>query len=600
MIKTPSPVRIGLKFIAGMMTAVATLGLGHVGANAQIALPGEIEQQSLAADAFATGLLGVNENPLPTDLWQGTDGAVIEYLLEQMPTRPVLPVIGQAMRKTLLSGGAGPVDELGNRYNGLGGKKLLALVSAGFVEEARTIASLSTAGQNDPETGQALALADLLDGKNNEACARGTALANSVNTGRDARSEPFWVKLRTFCFALNGERDAADLTLSLLRERGSLDVREEEYLNAMVTSVATKALLTPQTAFELAVVKSLELPVSRNVLQEAQGAVVVTIARDGAQETATRIVAARRAVAMGLMSVSEYKDILRAIPLTPETLSRAGDIVVRQAEDPISDAVGFQAVSAMTSSEFLRDKALLLAQILKSAKPGSGVSFERSYALNILYTDDIKALEGALVQADHAALFARSLMAAGDGVGAGRWLFAMKGDGDILSLGDVLSAEFISLTQALALLDPSSAAVVADSANVSLQDSRDRKDVSGNLVQGQDAVRSARVAEALVDAALGRSEQGVGSKRKIGQAALAALALSKNGILDNDPLRAVLIDQSWRVAGLDNIRRQVAFQSDWYASSAIISSLPKRAEPKVEEQIDDGRTPSLKPQRRNR
>lgn len=541
---------------------------------AQTAPPQPVEETTLARDAFSSGVLSRGEGALPSDLWRGANAGRLNALLALAPARLAGPAMGEVLRRVLLSPGDAP-DGAGPS---LGGRKLLALARAGFIDEARTIASLSSAPRNDPWVGQALAVADLLSGDLNAACGRNAALAS----GRDA---DFWMKLRLLCYAAAGERDAADLTLTLLREKGALAGADEILLTAAATGVSPKTPAAPRTAMHLAAVRQIGLPLAPGLLAEAQAGVLKAVARDARFDAATRIAAANGAAAMGVATRGELAAFYQSFDVEVADIARASEILRERPNDPMADVIAYQAVRQMTAPEFLRDKAARIAEALTVAD-----SFPRAIALSLLYADEIEALEGALLTPREAAAFAAARMAIGDGDGAARWLFAMLGSGGAASLAESETMEMIELVNFLSVLDPISAAAVAEAASVSIVDPRDRLPADG----GDNFRESSRmtIVESAFDAAIADIP---------GQAGLAALAMSgASGF--GDPVAEVVIDQSLRAAGLNDFRRRVEFEAAWRARYASLAAPPPGtvAEtppslPATPAEEEDGPVPRLKP-----
>lgn len=539
---------------------------------AQTALPQPVEETALVRDAFSSGPLSRGEGALPPDLWRGANAGRLNALLALAPARLDGPAIGDLLRRVLLSPGKAP-DGAGPS---LGGRKLLALARAGFIDEARTIASLSSAPRNDPWVGQALAVADLLSGDLNAACGRNAALAS----GRDAE---FWMKLRLLCYAAAGEHDAADLTLTLLREKGALAGADETLLSAIATGASPKTPVAPRTALQLAAVRQIGLPLAPGLLAEAQAGVLKAVARDAKFDAATRITAANGAAAMGVATRGDLAAFYESFEVEVADIARASAILSERPNDPMADVIAFQAVRQMTAPEFLRDKAARIAQAL-----GAADSFPRAIALSLLYADEIEALEGALLTPREAAAFAAARMAIGDGDGAARWLFAMLGSGGAANLTEDETMEMIELINFLSVLDPISAAAVAEAAGVSIADPRDRLSSAG----GDNLRESSRmtIVESAFDAAIADIP---------GQAGLSALAMSGASAF-GDPVAEVVIDQSLRAAGLNDLRRRVEFEAAWQAryaslaqatSGAAVEASP--AAPPAEE--EDGPVPRVKP-----
>jgi hypothetical protein len=505
---------------------------------AQVALPDAVETAPLATDAFSTGTLNRASGALKPTLWQGSDGQTLEYLLAHLPSRPSTPSLGEVMRRTLLSPGPGPVGAAPS----LGGKKLLALARAGFVDAARTVSSISTASRGDPWTGQADAVGSLLAGDIAAACRRNA----NLSSGRD---EIFWVRLRVLCYAQANEIDAADLTLGVLRDQGSLDEADMAFLSAAVTGALPETLPAVQDALQYAIARKLGAPLSPGLLREADAGVLVAVAQDAALDPAIRIASAERAIGMGVMPVSILSGILQSVRFDVAEISNAAAAAHERAGDPVTDALLFQSVMAMSAPEFLRDKAQRIALVLSVAD-----SFHRAYSMSLLYAEEIAALEGTIVSADEASRFALARMAVGDSVGAGQWLAAMVGaNGGVSALPEAQAMVFIDRVNLLAVLDPQTAAQVARVAGVSLLGEEVVHNYSNAIA---DNVVMARIVEAAFDAAL---------EGKQGQAGLAALAAS-TGDAPGGEVETVVVSQSLRAAGLSELQRRYAFEHAWASS----------------------------------
>ncbi len=547
-----------------LAAAAVSAGALVSAAIAQVAIPESVETAPLARDAFSTGTLDSAEGALSPELWAGADPQTLEYLLTKLPSRPSAPSLGIAMRRTLLSPGNAPQGAAPS----LGGKKLLALARAGFVEEARTVASLSSIGRADAWTGQAHAVADLLSGDIAAACRRNANLS-------EGRDELFWVKLRVFCYAEAGERDAADLTLNVLREQGALSETEMDFLTAAATGAAPKAPPPAKTALEYAIAKKMNLPLAPGLIAEADGGVLVSIARDTTLEAATRISAAERAAAMGVFSTADLVGVFQSVDFETAELGDAAGAAATRASDPVTDALLYQSVKAMTAPEFIRDKAKRIALALSL-----GDSFYRAYALSVLYAEEIETLEGVIVAPEEAGYFAMAEMAVGDSVGAGQWLSAMVGaNASVSALPEALGMKFIDQVNLLALLDQQTAASIARAGGVSILG--ESASVAPPMRNHGDPSILAEIIEAAFDAAV---------EDKPGQASLAALAASNTS--HGGEIETVIVGQSLRVAGLGDLARRYQFEKAW---SATFGDEEPVAEGAPDAEDDGGLKPRLKP-----
>ncbi len=546
---------------------VAIAGLFTTLAGAQVAPPESVETAQLPTDAFSIGQLDPSEGALPGTLWSGSDPQILDFLLSQTPSRPASPSLGLAMRRTLLSPGAKPTGA----DSSLGGKKLLALAKAGFLEEARTIASLATVGRGDLYVAEAEATLSLLGGEADAACRRGA----SLNGGREAL---FWVRLRAFCYARAGEIDAFDLTVNLLRERGALSSSDESLFFSILSEAPPKTIPPLETALQYAAFKEAGLEIAPGHLARAEGGVVAAIAADGEAAPALRIAAAEQAASMGVLKPATLKGLFSAVEFEVSDMGAATELAAQRPDDPLTDALLYQSITAMTAPEFVRDKAMRIALALSRAD-----SFHQAYALSQVYAEDINALEGVLVTPEEAGAFALARMAAGDSVGAGRWLAAMIGDNEsVAALPEELGMAFIDRVNLLALLDPQTAARIARSAGVSLLSEQGPE--SAALPAHGDPAVTARILEAAFDAVDGD---------KVGQAGLAALAASAGASSAPGEVESVVVSESLRAAGMPELRRRNVFERAWAASFGTMASAAGEGAGGTSE--DRGFAPRLKP-----
>lgn len=527
--------------------AFAVAGVFMPLALAQIAAPETVETAQLPADAFSFGPLTPADGALPETLWSGSNPEMLDFLLSYAPSRPASPSLGQAMRRVLLSPGAKPAGADAS----LGGKKLLALARAGFIDEARTIATVATSGRGNLEVAEAEATLSLLNGETDGACRRGASLSG----GREAL---FWVRLRAFCYARAGELDAFDLTVNLLRERGALAPADEALFFSLLSKTPPKAMPPIETALQYAAYKAAGFEITPPLIASAEGGVLAAIAADGAAAPALRIEAAQQALAMGVIGPAAVKRLFAEAKFEVADLGAAPSVAAARPDDPLTDALLYQSIEAMTAPEFVRDKAMRIALALSRAD-----SFHRAYALSLVYADDINALEGVLVTAEEAGEFALAMMAAGDSVGAGRWLSAMIGSNEsVAALPEDLGGVFIDRVNLLAVLDPQTAARIARSAGVSLISEEGPQ--AAALPAHEDPAVTARILEAAFDAVDGD---------KVGQAGLAALAASAGSGNVAGEVEAVVVMESLRAAGMPELRRRNNFERAWAASFAAAAPL---------------------------
>jgi len=539
---------------------------------AQIAAPASVETTQLATDAFSIGALEAGEPSLPSTLWADSNPQTLDFLLSHAPARPASPSLGRALRRTLLSTGAKPVGADAS----LGGKKLLALARAGFIDEAQTVASLATSGKNDLSVAEAEATISMLKGDADAGLAGG-------------REAIFWVKLRAFCYARAEEIDAFDLTMNLLRERGAVTPDEETLLLSLAAGVPPKAVPPISSALFYAANRASGIEINPSLLAHADGGVLAAIAGDAEASAGLRIEAAQQAVALGVLEPSVLKGMFASQQFEVTDLASVLDQAAARPADLLVDAMLYQSVGDMAAPEFIRDKAQRISLALSR-----GDSFARAYALSHLYADEIASLEGVLVTPEEAGRFAQAAMATGDIIGAGRWLTAMLGGNEsVAALPEALGVAFIDRVKLLALLDPQTASRIARSAGVSLLD--DDAELGPALPAHDDPAVTARILEAAFDAV---------DDDKAGQAGLAALAASSGMGSANGEVESVIVSAGLDAAGMPELNRRHRFERAWAASFA--NSAPVSHQSSAAAGVDGtaeappqegGLTPRVKPNR---
>ena len=530
-----------------------------------------IEAAPLASDAFSIGGLKPGQGEFPANLWSGANVDQLAFLFERAPNRPVAPAMGALARRVLLSSGSAPEDATPALHE----QKLIAAMNAGFVSEATTIAGLSATRYS-----QTLASSALYQGDAETAC----AIAERDNTGRRDR---FWVKLRVLCYALAGERNAADLTYNVLAERQALSEADQAYLQAALafaSGVEPKEPVAPiESALHIAIASKISAPLSPEILHSASGGVLASLVAHENVDLATRIAATRAAIAMGAAPASQLRPLLEAAEFSVAELGGVRQAMQSKADDPLTDALAFQALSAMSAPEFARDRAVLVGSVISEA-----ISFDAAFARALLYADDIKSFDGLLVDPDTASGFALSMMAVGDRAAAGQWLGMMLGDnGSIVDLSEAQADQFVSRLLLLSVLDPQGASTLAERAGVVLD--RDDGLIGADFVQ----LAEGELAN-IVDAAFVASADDIR-----GQAGLIALAVA-GPAMSGSAVEGVVFDRVLDVLDDPALKDRLEFELRWAAQYASLAHASLSGVSGSPQRTADGGipTPSRKPRAR--
>jgi hypothetical protein len=188
---------------AAAQDAAAQGSAGQASAGQGLAGQG-VEVSTLAApDAFTTP---GRETGLPSTLWRGASLKTARTVLPLLATKTLSPAAAALARRVLATGGVGPQGAGSDPV--LAGARASALIAQGDPRAAAAILARAPGVDRSPELAHAAAESALLTGDDARAC----AVADGLSSGRD---DAYWLRLRTYCQAIAGHPDQAQLTLDL-------------------------------------------------------------------------------------------------------------------------------------------------------------------------------------------------------------------------------------------------------------------------------------------------------------------------------------------------------------------------------------------------
>ncbi len=181
---------------------------GSVGLVAGGAAAQGVEVSSLAApDAFSTP---GRDTGLPANLWRGASVQTARTVLPLLAARTLSPAAAALARRVLATGATGPQGSGSDPV--LTGARANALLAQGDAKAAAAILLRAPGMDRSPELAHAAAESALLTGDDARAC----AVADALSSGRD---ETYWLRLRTYCQAIAGHPDQAQLTFDLAQSQ---------------------------------------------------------------------------------------------------------------------------------------------------------------------------------------------------------------------------------------------------------------------------------------------------------------------------------------------------------------------------------------------
>ena len=385
---------------------------------------------------------GAPSTGLTRNLWRGADAAIAKAALKGALTPVNSPALQRLRNAALLSGGVPP--EGGRDDAELATLRFEALFNAGLVYEAAELMRRLPGAAVSPEFARLKADGDLYAGETDEAC----KTADSVVEGRD---EPYWIKLRAFCFALNGQPAAAELTAELARTQGDEDEPFAELLARLTGASASEDEIMAGNALHLALAERTGAALSAQTLTEDGWGVTGAIARSGGASPDVRLAAAHRLALMGSLEADRLATAYEAYArgLTEGTaVAPAAMYEVALEEEGPSRAAILHAVVRETPDPALAAGAIARA-ISDAETPADLLLVSR------LYVREIDFLPRTAVDAEKAELFAFAAVAAGDTSVARAWRAVLPEEGhgglDLLilaSAGAFNGADAIALTKA--------------------------------------------------------------------------------------------------------------------------------------------------------
>ena len=299
----------------------------------------EVDQLQ-AIDPDSVGVLDESQGGFGIDMWEGTPRSLVEQLLPSLPVTTQSRAMRDLMRRLLMSvatAPAGPAAE--PSLIAIRVERLAAMGEIGAVLELLNVAPTQLA---DETLWRVRVDSLFLTNDHTGACAQ---VRNLIRQYQGT----YWQKAFIFCQALSGENEKAQLGTALLREQTSnRDAAFFTLVSALTGEGGTevKSLIDP-TPLHIAMMRTAKRRIPEDSAAAAQPVILRAIAVSPNAALDTRLEAAERAEAAGVLSAEALSQIYASVPFTPEELSNALTI----AEDdggPRGRAILYQAARMQT------------------------------------------------------------------------------------------------------------------------------------------------------------------------------------------------------------------------------------------------------------
>jgi hypothetical protein len=229
----------------------------------------KVEATPLAApDAFTTP---ARNTGLPPTLWRGASLKTARSVLVLLQTKTLSPAAAALARRVLATGAPGPAGA--GADPGLAGLRASALLAQGDAKGAATILQRAPGIDRSPELARAAAETALLGGDDARAC----TVAQGLTSGRD---EIYWLRLRTYCQALAGHADQAQLTFDIAQTQAR-DVIFGRLMTAKLTGAGNPGAASLRNGLDYALSRSLGLDLG---VAKATPEVAAALASSGPEE----------------------------------------------------------------------------------------------------------------------------------------------------------------------------------------------------------------------------------------------------------------------------------------------------------------------------
>ncbi len=275
----------------------------------------EVDPLGIAA-ADGSGLLEPDQGGLGLEMWRGTGRAAVELLLQRLPAGVASPAMHDLARRLLMSNATPPEGAAGANLTLLRVERLVAL---GDTKDAAALMALLPEREVDGAAARLGLDAMLLSGDADGACTWAEALI------RQLPDEAYLQQALIFCQARAGRANEAMLGLDLMREQGQ---EPDTTFVALVEAVAAgqgDEVELPENpdALHLAMLQAAGQALPPALAASGRPEVLALLTKDPKLEAATRIDAAERGLALGIVPPETVIQLYLDMPTQPGELEAA-------------------------------------------------------------------------------------------------------------------------------------------------------------------------------------------------------------------------------------------------------------------------------------
>jgi len=296
------------------------------------ALPAPVQAAPLSApDLFAAD--AGKPTGLPADLWKGASLDLARTVMPMVVTRPMSPA-AQAFALRVLST-ASSAPEGGGSDTDLAAARIYGVLSLGDPIGARTMLEHTPGVRQSAALSQVAAEADLVLGREDEAC----SLGDNLVAGKDSA---YFRRLRVFCLLRAGDKPGAQLAYDLSAEQAKDDVYKR-LTSAALSGVSTGVQPSLRNGLEYALSRQLGLDLTP-ALDKAWAPVVTMVALD------PKTPAPVQAAAAALIAKRQV-DMNRAASLNPAVMAAAQSLADDKPTPDLAERLAAGGVSGSVEEQ---------------------------------------------------------------------------------------------------------------------------------------------------------------------------------------------------------------------------------------------------------
>jgi hypothetical protein len=397
-------------------------------------MPERIQVQDLASlNPNEAGLIDEAHGALGPAMWAGSSLALISRGIPLLPSQPGWRALRALEVRLLESPASLPEGKPGSEsVVSLRAGKLEAI---GAADAAGQLLSRVPGPQLTPTQRRLQVDAFLLSGDYASACAQEPALRSAL------QSDNYAQQVQVFCQFQANKGNEAGLGIDLLRDQKLKDPAFFAAADALSGLPPAKLdWASGVSPISLAMAVQAKLPLAETAVAAATPGVLPALARDQALAPETRIAAAERALALGLIPADRLRELYEAVP---------GDI----------------AAASMETGKTSKSRAILFKAVESQPVPAQRAELiERALAGDptsapLVYAPVIAAMQATPDLLTFAPWAVRSLLAAGQTEAVRPWLGVLRAEG-LVSGGQAADA-LKPLARLAGLADPLTAADLA-------------------------------------------------------------------------------------------------------------------------------------------